>query len=845
MLDTNRPRIRPLRVVALVLLLGLLPSPPTLGDERCPDGNLLAGRLPRQPGGVLHAERLTDGVAAVEGDDWQVDLAAMHRSDAVLSYDLGREVHIRSAFLQGDHPGPYVIESSVDGRAWAELWRTPGAEATGLRSRTTSGLDRALRYLRVMNPRPREASGLTELQMSCAAQDAWPTVEIRAGSTDLAAVELRERYRQQQAGHKLNVGLLGGIGFVSLLLAARRARPALGSWLVPAGMGLLLLYATALAFRQPVEVERWLQFAGVAVAAIALGLTVHRMLSARGRAPGNGSMDAAAAVGSIGAGSYALATGVLYGALHWTVPLILGATAAASSVVFRGARRRVLVRYVPLVFIALAGAHSATNFGTFFQWRDVATGIGAEAELNSSTSWGAVLHHDQFHYYLGSKFYPELRYHLLYDCAALAELENGRGAAIETSRIRNLRDNRMEPGGVALRRAAVECPRAFSPERWQAFRSDVDYFRTRVERSAAERYLTDHGYNATPLWTAVGRLIASQTSASDRSTRLLSALDVAYLACCALLIAWAFAPEAAALATLVWGVGQGWFYVSVGGFGSFSRFDWLLAAVAGVCLLKKQMGKWGGFALVASSLLRVFPAALFFGPGTRGLYQLVRNRRLDLELRRILLGSLVGLALLVPFSILGTNGGSHGDFVRNAAKHADTPLSNYMGLRTMFSWDAELRERLLAGTDPDDQLRVWQQQRDITFGERRVWYLLAAAALIGLTALLSLRSSETWLITLAGVVPMFCVFELTNYFYAIMALFAVWAYRDPRHAAVLLTLALGSTVVFLHLRWRALAYVANSWLVLGVLVYFLVNILLAKRAEETPPPHPVYRPEPT
>ena len=199
----------------------------------------------------------------------------------------------------------------------------------------------------------------------------------------------------------------------------------------------------------------------------------------------------------------------------------------------------------------------------------------------------------------------------------------------------------------------------------------------------------------------------------------------------------------------------------------------------------------------------------------------------------------------MPFSILGSNGGSHGDFVRNAAKHADTPLSNYMGLRTMFSWDAELRERLLAGTDPDDQLRVWKQQRDITFGERRVWYLLGAAALIGLTGLLSLRSSETWLITLAGVVPMFCLFELTNYFYAIMALFAVWAYRDPRHAAVLLTLALGSTVVFLHLRWRALAYVANSWLVLGVLVYFLANVLLAKRAEPTSSPRPVYRADPT
>ena len=54
-----------------------------------------------------------------------------------------------------------------------------------------------------------------------------------------------------------------------------------------------------------------------------------------------------------------------------------------------------------------------------------------------------------------------------------------------------------------------------------------------------------------------------------------------------------------------------------------------------------------------------------------------------------------------------------------------------------------------------------------------------------------------------------------------------------RRGVRFITLALGGTVVFLHLRWRALAYVANSWLVLAVLVYFLANVLLAKRAEET------------
>jgi hypothetical protein len=520
----------------------------------------------------------------------------------------------------------------------------------------------------------------------------------------------------------------------------------------------------------------------------------------------------------------------------------LAASIAAVTYAFRDPRRRFVLRCLPLACITLAGAFSATNFGTFFQWREVVAGLGADAELNSTTAWGPVLYHDQFHYYLGSKFFPELRFHLLYDCTALAELENGRGTAIERSKVRNLRDNNMEPGGLALGRAA-ECRKAFSKERWEAFRQDVEYFRTRVERASQQRYLTDHGYNATPLWTAIGRLVTTNTTATDRSTRLLAMLDIAFLAGCLLLIAWAFAPEAAALAALVWGVGHTWVYVHVGGFGSFNRFDWLFAAVAGVCLLKKQMGKAGGFALVTSSLLRVFPGALFFGPSVRGLYQLCRNRRLDAELRRVLLGALVGLAVLVPASILGTDSGSYGDFVQNSQKHAETPLTNYMGLRTMFSWDPELRGRLMAERKLDDQILVWKQQQEITFAKRQVWYALAAAGLIGLTVLLSVRSSEIWLISLAGVVPMFCLFELTNYFYAVMALFAVWAYQNPRHTAVLLALALGGTVVYLHLQWRALAYVANSALVLAVLVYFLACALLVKRVAAASSPDRAAEPQ--
>src|SRR6185295_2397512 len=116
-----------------------------------------------------------------------------------------------------------------------------------------------------------------------------------------------------------------------------------------------------------------------------------------------------------------------------------------------------------------------------------------------------------------------------------------------------------------------------------------------------------------------------------------------------------------------------------------------------------------------------------------------------------LVGALVGLAALVPISILGTDTGTYGNFVKNSQQHAETPLGIYMGLRTMFSWDSELRARLVADHKSEDPLLALKQQKEITFAERRVWYALAAAVLIGLTVLLSVRSSEIWLIALAGV----------------------------------------------------------------------------------------------
>ena len=48
--------------------------------------------------------------------------------------------------------------------------------------------------------------------------------------------------------------------------------------------------------------------------------------------------------------------------------------------------------------------------------------------------------------------------------------------------------------------------------------------------------------------------------------------------------------------------------------GAFLRWDWLFYLVGGVCLIKKERPLLGGFFLGYSTLLRVFPLFIFFGP---------------------------------------------------------------------------------------------------------------------------------------------------------------------------------------------------------------------------------------
>src|SRR5262245_45562000 len=185
---------------------------------------------------------------------------------------------------------------------------------------------------------------------------------------------------------------------------------------------------------------------------------------------------------------------------------------------------------------------------------------------------------------MGPKYFRELDYVHLYECTALAERQLGSGAAVADRFYRDLSTNDFIEGRQLLR-VANACPDRFTPERWKVFVHDVDFFRRRSPYWQIT--MQDWGYNATPAWNALGSLLAGDGPVTERRLAWRTLLAIPVLFATWGLVAWAFGGRTACVAMLFWGTnfanGYGW----TGG--SILRQEWLLASVAGVCLLRREL----------------------------------------------------------------------------------------------------------------------------------------------------------------------------------------------------------------------------------------------------------------
>ncbi len=411
---------------------------------------------------------------------------------------------------------------------------------------------------------------------------------------------------------------------------------------------------------------------------------------------------------------------------------------------------------------------------------------------------------DTFHYYVGSKYFRELQYDRLYRCVAVADAQVPElRARVQARKLTNLKSNDLETSAEILVHPEL-CTKHFTQKRWEDFQRDVAWFRAREGAQRWEDLQTDHGYNATPVWNIAGTLLANLAPASRSQILFLTSLDSLYLALACAMVWWAFGWRvlAVALAVLATNFPARFYWTG----GSFLRWDWLFWMVAAVCLLKKQKPALGGAALAYAALLRIFPGFMFIGAAFAAGWILWRERRLDPAFKRMFLAAALVTAILLPLSQL-TAGDleAYPRFVENTLKHKETPLTNYMGLRTLVAYRPSEVGRHYRDASLLDPWSRWKTARLEAQHEARWLQYAAVLAFLGLLAFAE-RGREPWVAAALGALFIPFGVELTCYYYAFLMAVALLHADRPWVGVVLLV----CTALTGLLAWAPLPFM-SSW----------------------------------
>jgi len=433
---------------------------------------------------------------------------------------------------------------------------------------------------------------------------------------------------------------------------------------------------------------------------------------------------------------------------------------------------------------------------------------------------------DLYHHALGAKYFHELGYTRLYDCTLIADLEAGFPVPPDRRPLRNLVTNRVEKSSAAAA-DPDGCKRHFTPERWLAFGRDLDSFRRALPERSWGSILTDHGFNASPVWTITGSAFVPQAPLSWPRLRALARIDFALLAVMWAAAFWGFGLRAACTALIFFGTHYLGSFSWIGG--SFLRYDWLAASVIGAALVQRGRPLAGGFALTWATLLRIFPGFLVAAVVLHAAIDLARRRSLSLsaEHRRFAIGCVLALATLVPLSIAVAGRDAWPEFVANSRKHLATPLLNFVGWKTVVSFDAATSSGVLRDSALDDPFTPWHEAMRANFEKRQSLYWAGIAAFVALLAA-ALACTPLGAAPLLGIGLVVVCAQIGSYYYALLVGYGLLAARfDLLGPALLLGAAASlavadvvtgsSDVVFVALSalWTAFAVAATALAVRG------------------------------
>lgn len=382
----------------------------------------------------------------------------------------------------------------------------------------------------------------------------------------------------------------------------------------------------------------------------------------------------------------------------------------------------------------------------------------------------AKLHyHDFYHYYFGSKYYPEISHHNLYNCTwqAFDELKQAGVSVPNILEIRALDQSQITYSGSQLLTVGGQCQQVFEPERWQQFKQELGYY-VALEHPGYDwnHIFSDLGNNPPPSWNIAPSLLANLIPLNVVTVKLLPLIDlVVFIVLIPLIVRRYYGGEALMWYLCIYLANPLAQWAWNGG--SYFRSFWFLTLVWGLGELGRERYGRAGVLLMLSSTLRIFPVMFLAGAA---LY-LIANYR-DNKTSMMMLAASSSATLIVIFVLsLGLFGWQHWlDFIEYVISRIDPLNSNAVGLLKVATF---YNNTVVPITPTLSSMNDWLSTTSYDYA-RYYWLTWTAKiALLSSAIYLGIKSRADVAAILIGIVAIFTLLSAFTYYYVFLALLPI------------------------------------------------------------------------
>jgi hypothetical protein len=248
---------------------------------------------------------------------------------------------------------------------------------------------------------------------------------------------------------------------------------------------------------------------------------------------------------------------------------------------------------------------------------------------------------DATYYYVNSKFFKELGYFELYPAMLVADNE-GPNMFNYVNTYTDLHAYNYSTRIIALTKKE-EIKRLFTPERWEQFKHDIEFLSTKNLAGGWKYFFTDHGYNPPPTWTIVGGFFSKHVDVEN--LKLITMIDFALILLMFHTIYKSFGKPTLVFTSLFFLTTFSGRWPILGQ--ALLRFDWLVALILSVCMMKQERHFLAGALLAYSSLTRVFPTIFFLPYALHIIHSVAKDHRIMPRHQEFIKGAAITFILFV------------------------------------------------------------------------------------------------------------------------------------------------------------------------------------------------------